>query len=292
MRYSRSVRHPNAFTIIELLVVISIIGVMVGILLPAVQAARESARFTQCRNHLKQLGLGIHNHESQYKSLPDGGLNWYAGRSMRSGTPLITPDQDWGWMYQILPFIEEGAVYSEVSDAVVREHTIAMYFCPSRRSAVVKDYGGSPRAVNDYAGNGGIQTNPSAFWGDGVTGGFMGRRGYSPKATTSTIVDGLSNTLMVGEKSVNRDLYRTLSCADNEGWTSGWDWDVIRWGNVPPMHDTNATDCAPWYGSIHQGGCLFTFGDGSVHTISYYIDTKLFQSLAHCSDKEPQVYNE
>ena len=77
-----------------------------------------------------------------------------------------------------------------------------------------------------------------------------------------------------------------------EGWTAGWDWDVIRWGNVPPMNDSNASDCAPWFGSVHQGGCLFTFGDGSVHTINYSIDGALFQSLSHCSDDAPQGFSE
>ncbi len=285
--------HPRGFTLIELLVVIAIIGVMVGILLPAVQAARESARFTECRNRLKQLGLGIHMHESQYKLLPDGGLDWASSRSMKDGIPEVSPNQNWGWMYQILPFIEEGAIYSDLSDANVRKHPISLYFCPSRRSSVIKDHGGGDlRAVNDYAGNGGIQTSPTAHWGNGTTGGFMARRGYSPKATMATILDGLSNTVMVGEKSVQKRLYKVISCADNEGWTSGWDWDIIRWGNLPPMHDQNAADCAQWFGSVHQGGCLFTFGDGSVHTISYSIDQKLFASLSHCSDNEPKGFSD
>ena len=286
-RHSKGLR---GFTLVELLVSIAIIGVMVGLLLPAVQSARESARFTQCRNHLKQISLAIHMHESQYTHLPDGGIDWFSGRSMQNGMPRISPDQNWGWMYQILPFIEEGAIYAEQSDAVVRAHSVSHYFCPSRRSSVVKDYGGQPRAVNDYAGNGGIQTQPDAYWGNGVEGGFMARSRHSSKATTATIRDGLSNTLMIGEKSVNDVLYQSLSCADNEGWTAGWDWDTIRWGNVSPIHDPNASDCMPWFGAVHQGGCLFAFGDGSVHTITYSIEQQLFRSLSHCEDSLPTSY--
>lgn len=292
MFQNHHVAPPRGFTLTELLVVIAIIGVMVGILLPAVQAARESARYTQCRNHLKQLALGIHMHESQYKLLPDGGLDWFSGRSMQNGLPRISPDQNWGWMYQILPFIEEGAIYSDQSDAAVRQHPVSHYFCPSRRSSVVKDYGGgSMRASNDYAGNGGIQTLPVAFWGNGTEGGFMSRSRHSPRATSAKVLDGLATTLMIGEKSVNDLVYHSVSCADNEGWTAGWDWDTIRWGNVPPIHDRNATDCMPWFGSVHQGGCLFAFGDGSVHTITYSIEQKLFETLSHRDDKAPLNYS-
>jgi len=288
----RSARCSSGFTVVEVLVVIAIIGLMVSLLLPAVQSARESARFTQCRNHLKQLSLGIHMHESQYKILPDGGLDWFSDRSMNNGIPSISPNQNWGWMYQILPFIEQQAIYSEVSDAVVRQQPIALFFCPSRRSSVIKDYGGSLRAVNDYAGNGGVQTSPSEYWGNGTEGGFFARSRHSSKATFATIVDGLSNTLMIGEKSVNSLLYSQLSCADNEGWTSGWDWDEVRWGNEPPRHDRLAADCAPWFGSVHQGGCLLAFADGSVHTITYSVEKKLFASLSHCADKSPAGYSD
>ncbi len=148
------------------------------------------------------------------------------------------------------------------------------------------------RSVNDYAGNGGLLTQMTAYWGDGNEGGFMGRRQYAPRSTMASIRDGLSTTLMIGEKSVRGTLYQVSSCADNEGWTSGWDWDTIRWGNVPPMHDNQAGDCMPWYGAVHQGGCLFAFGDGSIHTITYSIDQDLMQSLAHRSDSKPLSFNE
>src|SRR5512134_1594864 len=108
-------RKPNshrAFTFVELLVVIAIIGILVSLLLPAVQAAREAARRMQCGNNLKQLGLGLHNYESTYKTLPSG---WIASpgfthTSATTGTG-IDGQANWGWPAFILPFIEQRTLH-------------------------------------------------------------------------------------------------------------------------------------------------------------------------------------
>jgi prepilin-type N-terminal cleavage/methylation domain-containing protein len=98
----------RAFTLVELLVVIAIIGVLVALLLPAVQAARESARRTQCVNHLKQLALAAQNHADTYRILPSaGGPGWDYHMSYINGVPQIAPQQHGGWGFQILPFIEQ-----------------------------------------------------------------------------------------------------------------------------------------------------------------------------------------
>lgn len=277
----------RAFTIVELLVVIAIIAILVGLLLPAVQSAREAARTMQCRNHIKQISLAVHLHENQYKRFPDGGLDWHSDRSMTNGVPEVTPRQNWGWLYQILPFIEQGAIYAEQSDSVVESHTIPTYFCPSRRSDAKNFHLGRLMALNDYAGNGGLRTQPNAHWGNGTSGGFFARSRHSSPCTTASIRDGLSNTIMAGEKSVEHQSYYIATCADNEGWTDGWDWDTIRWSNHSPIHDANASPCASWFGAVHQGGCQFAFGDGSVHTLSYSIDGELFRSLCHREDAMP-----
>src|SRR5215211_3370477 len=97
----------RGFTLVELLVVISIIGVLVALLLPAVQAARESARRMQCSNHLKQIGLGFHLHHDTYRACPTGGLGQDPARAFVSGVPATLNAQTLGWAYQILPYIEQ-----------------------------------------------------------------------------------------------------------------------------------------------------------------------------------------
>src|SRR5688500_18954736 len=107
-------RRKSGFTLVELLVVIAIIGVLVALLLPAVQAAREAARRTQCVNNLKQLGLGIHNYHDTYKVIPPGALDFGA-------TPTAGPTiPSWGFATKILPFIEQGTVYDRLNPGMRR----------------------------------------------------------------------------------------------------------------------------------------------------------------------------
>lgn len=137
-------RGLHGFTLVELLVVIAIIGVLVALLLPAVQAARESARRMQCVNNLKQIGIGFLNHESTHKFLPCAGRSGYY-----VGDPLLGAgrDQPGGWIYQILPYVEQQAVYNITNDGdklnittkqrqqsiVLQSTPIPSFNCPSRR---------------------------------------------------------------------------------------------------------------------------------------------------------------
>ena len=138
-------RPPCAFTLVELLVVIAIIGILVALLLPAVQAAREAARRAQCLNHLKQLGLAMLDAHDSYKALPSGGWGFsYTGDPDRG----IGLDQPGGWSYQILPFIEQQNVFDMGADgdpntvttqqrqgAIERDRVPQNGFvCPSRRA--------------------------------------------------------------------------------------------------------------------------------------------------------------
>jgi prepilin-type N-terminal cleavage/methylation domain-containing protein len=126
----------SGFTLVELLVVIAIIGVLVALLLPAVQAARESSRRTKCSNSIRQFGLAFQNHHDTLNIFPDGGENWDPvtwSRVMAGGAPAVAPKQNWGWGYQILPYIEQQSVWSAPTDAAVRGAVIPIYFCSSRR---------------------------------------------------------------------------------------------------------------------------------------------------------------
>lgn len=131
----RPLNVNHGFTLVELLVVIAIIGVLVALLLPAIQAAREAARRSQCANNLKQIGLAVLNLEGSVKTYPTGGVNpWPAIENYSaSGKPFGPERQGLSWAFQILPYLEQGAVHNLTTTQQLQEASIAMYFCPSRR---------------------------------------------------------------------------------------------------------------------------------------------------------------
>jgi len=292
--------HPSnrrAFTLVELLVVIAIIGILVALLLPAIQAAREAARRTECTNNLKQIAVACHNHHDALGLLPDGGWRWTSWRSGVSGLPrggnrilgedpAIAPKQDWGWLYQILIFVEEESLWSHEDDRYVYRATVESNFCPTRRPPTIVSNG---RAVNDYAGNGGLYTSTRATWGEGRNGGVFVRRGRVSRVTFASILDGTANTILAGEKRLDLQAMREgrAQCDDNEGHSSGWDWDIIRWGNDPPQPDPNRRDyCEVLFGSSHPGGAQFALCDGSVRLITFDVDRTMFRRACHRNDGE------
>jgi len=275
-------KSKRAFTLVELLVVIAIIGILVGMLLPAVQSVREAARRAVCSNNLKQIALAIHNYESSHQIFPDGGLNWFTPRAVQGGVPRTAPNQTWGFLYQILPYIEEGNLYEETTNAVIQRTPVESYFCPSRRNSEVT---GGIRAMNDFAGNGGLASAANG-WSNGQVGGVIVRSQFTPAMKFSKITDGSSNTIMCGEKAVHPTHYRNFSCSDNEGYTSGWDWDTIRWGSRLPISDVQANACEVRFGSTHPGGLNMAFADASVHFISTSVDLTPWQNAISCDEGE------
>jgi prepilin-type N-terminal cleavage/methylation domain-containing protein len=148
----------RGFTLVELLVVIAIIGTLVALLLPAVQAARESARRSHCQNNLRQIGLAIHNHTNTFGVFPTGGaeVNPRIEHYVASGKPFGPEKQGLGWAYQILPYLEEGTLQILVKQDELQAAAIPLYVCPSRRtvsSAKVsaENLGGKPVFLIDYA---------------------------------------------------------------------------------------------------------------------------------------------
>jgi prepilin-type N-terminal cleavage/methylation domain-containing protein/prepilin-type processing-associated H-X9-DG protein len=148
----------RAFTLVELLVVIAIIGILVGLLLPAIQAAREASRRTQCQSHIKNIGLAVLNHADARKVFPTGGARYVQTgfgieQNLDSGRPLGPDKQGLGWGFQILPYIEETAAYQIKTTPELSQVVVPIFVCPSRRAATTSY---SPTfgviATIDYAG--------------------------------------------------------------------------------------------------------------------------------------------
>lgn len=277
----------SAFTLVELLVVIAIIAVLIGLLLPAVQSAREAARRNQCLNNLKQIGIASQNHHDTRGFFPDGGLDWFSARALLDGAPRTAPNQNWGVLYQILPFIEDTTTWENPDDAAVRRTIVSAYFCPSRRSPTVIN----GRALNDYVGNGGVESGTGFDWGGGRNGTIVrGGTAYTgvKQIGARQITDGLSRTLLFGEKRLDRRLTaaRTPQCSDNEGFSAGWDWDTIRFGGNPPEidKDTGVDACDMLFGAAHPASGQFLFCDGSVRPVTYSVDRTVFQNASNRAD--------
>lgn len=317
------VRRPcisRAFTLVELLVVIAIIGILVALLLPAVQAAREAARRMQCSNNLKQIGLGLHNYGDVYKRLPSALMGWGPGQP--SSVPGVSPTDDddgFGWACAILPYVEQSALYDQIKpnglpsvfEAWSKTHPttpwpgaetrLAIYKCPSSILPAVipaswEVPGVGSRAVqrswwvgyatNDYKGRGG-----SCYGDDGVLHKWREAPG---NRTFQDITDGLSNTLMVGESSYvncNSTVFR-----DWPVWIGGLkeDEQVRMNGRTSApincgMRPTNwsswrSDDCAF---SMHPGGVPFVMCDGSVHFLSENIAISAYCYMHSMRDGNP-----
>ena len=265
----------RGFTLVELLVVITIIGILMAILMPAVNAAREYARATQCKNHLKQIGIGFGIHEQQRHVLPSG---WASSRDYEAEGP-----PGWGWGAYLLPFIEENHAFQRIrfdlpiadpANAEARMISVATYVCPSDAETLhftlEFEDGGAPLEIAraGYVGVFGdteIEDSPSR--GRGM---FF----HNSRLSVSAAEDGASHTLFVGERS---------SRVGGSTWVG-----VIPGAEEAMARVVGATDHLPNsehihlddFSSEHPLGAHFLLGDGSVRMIDDSMDLVIYQAMA------------
>ena len=304
----RSIRDQLGFTLVELLVTIAIIGMLVGLLLPAVQMAREAARRMQCQSQLKQIGLAANNHESANRHLPTGGWGFrWVGEAERG----FGPSQPGGWIYNLLPYLESTAIRdastgTPASAAIMLKMPVTVLYCPSRRGVGVYPYTETffglancdlvtEAAQSDYAINGGdvavdagigpMNADPAVVraypWPDlsQVTGVSFVRSKWSSK----DIQDGTSNTLFAGDKYMKRG-GGTIDIGNDQSAYIGVDVDILRLTSLPPLPDSRNLDEPLRFGSSHGSVCVFVYCDGSIHNLSFSIDSDVFRALGNRKD--------
>jgi prepilin-type N-terminal cleavage/methylation domain-containing protein len=282
----------KAFTLVELLVVIAIIGMLIALLLPAVQASREAARRISCTNNLKQVGLGLQLYHGSYKQLPPGWMAFDPG----TGRPHWFGVPGWGWGPRILPYLEQTAVYKRLvhldlpitdpANDLARVTPIATYRCPTDigNKTFVLQGGGlyvgpgsfSPTelATGNYIGVFGTVDFHDVCSGPRCVGNgtFFLNRGISFHA----IRDGLSQTAVVGERCSK------LAPSTWVGLVTGGEHAPARIVGVatyPPNSEQEPEHYFHNFSSLHPSGTNFLLGDGSVRLIAETIQEEVYHAL-------------
>jgi prepilin-type N-terminal cleavage/methylation domain-containing protein/prepilin-type processing-associated H-X9-DG protein len=299
MRAQTPGRDSRGFTLIEVLVVITIIGVVIALLLPAVQAARRA----WCANNLKQIGLALHNYQGSIGVFPPAYVS--AVPSGVENYPEL--GAGWGWGAMILAQLEQRPVYDGVNfqipipdaaSATTRQTVLSVFLCPSSTPdgpvGVTGDEAQKVVLVDDMAAG---QYIASAGQGEveelpGSNNGVLFR---NSRIAFRDVTDGLSQTLLVGERSRNlADATWVGAVASGHVCTNPrWPVRDCATSNVMVMANTGPCPDEPWvnvpnhkgskaddYWSLHPGGCNFLLGDGSVRFIKESVNPKVFSALA------------
>ncbi len=311
MKTGISARH--GFTLVELLVVIAIIGVLVALLLPAIQAAREAGRRSQCSNNLKQMGLALHAYHDVHQAFPMG----------IQGHPISLSEQGLGWAYELLPYAEEQSLYDSMNNqilpawrpAVCRrayqatgnilsggDTIVAVYRCPTSEMeshatdeslpAYAQGY-----STSDYKGCNGSDTSDSVAAGSDTIGIFNTVRelwdvAKRKKLAIKDVTDGLNKTIAIGESAYFKEpefekwpfwiggvvqdestLFKTNESNPING--------AISSKSVANFNQATDDECAF---SWHIGGVFFAFADGSVHFLSESLDLVTYRNLGNIAD--------
>jgi prepilin-type N-terminal cleavage/methylation domain-containing protein len=315
----RGSHRRHGFTLVELLVVIAIIATLVGLLLPAVQSARESSRRTSCANNLSQLAKACIAHLTLIGHYPTGGWNDTSTPTPGAGADYRQPG---GWGYTILPYLELQNIYDSADISI----PVPMYACPSRRASSIGPLIAGSGVKTDYAGNrGSWSTNPTST--SRIT--QFGAVGITPSAATTAdqwatvatalnavqaisgttisvptggimfagsallpvrVRDGAANTYLVAEKYVPVADYGTNTNASyNHSAYVGDSSDTLRGGHRLPVNDrtTWATELEGAFGGPHPSGFTAAMCDGSVRMITFDIAANVHFVLAAREDRQP-----
>lgn len=299
--------RPRGFTLIELLVVIAIIAILIGLLLPAVQKIREAANRMKCQNNLKQIGLGLHNYQTQNGYFPPGAVasngNAAEYAAIKAKLGITGSGISHSWTIFLLPFIEQdnlfrlynlNANWASAANQQVRETQVPIFICPTTPGGLTrfneKTVSGLAirAAAGDYAPN---NAYGSALEGVGLVDVAVNRDGVlevNLAWSIAEIRDGTSNTSVIAECAGRPDEWQAGKLAIPKGQTDGgWadrDNEYITHGftadgvtNPGPCH-TNCTNNNEVY-SFHVNGANHVLADGSVRFIKANMDIRLFVKL-------------
>lgn len=288
----------QAFTLVELLVVMAIIGTLVGLLLPAVQQVRESARRTECSNNIRQIGIALHSYHSSMRRLPVG---WEVEDAMGSGfaaEEIGLPG--WAWATRVLPYLEEGNLYQtfdfslDADDELfqaTREHVIPTFICPSDPSDELMtwawidpvfeeghdhDHDGHDHGHDDLLVS---RCNYSGVFGSNeIEGNETNGNGLffeNSRIRFKDIRDGLSNTLMCGERLATRG---TVTWVAADPHIDHGPARVV--GVTDHLPNDEASGHFEDFASAHPQGALFLSADGSVRLMPDSIDEVIYRALS------------
>ena len=305
----------NGFSLVELLVVIAIIAIMIALLLPALQAARSTARKFQCADHLRQIGIGLHNYLSAHRTFPPGNVVGTPGTVAGTGGQTVPSDDAANWMISILGYVGQRTLYDsyrfrafneDPANRRVRESSVGLYICPADTAgdeltvpaagparAELLNLPYMPGSYHAFSG----RSDGFRYLDSAAASGYpkswrgaihsVGIPGFESEPVKS-IADGTSHTLLVGESTT-----RT-----NRGWRTLWAYSYAHfslsavtegqprtlWGDYDKCRSIEGPGgpepCKRGWGSFHSGGMNVLACDGSVRFLSSEVDMKLFANLA------------